>query len=401
MPEQSLDPWQIIWRFVTSDSVLVILLLAIAASVALTAWLPQRPSSDVDYARWLSQVQARFGEATSTMRALGLFNLTGSVVFRILVALLSGCLVLRLVERGDRLSRGREVTDPDRTWREISVESLGRLLDGLRVRRYRAVDQSSFYQIDRWPWADLSLMMVYSGALFLLVGLLFSYLWGWQVEGLILQRGELSTLPEGDWVALEEAGSDTRQSPGVVTFVEERGPGVHVRAIDDDGQALQLQVTAGAELSPDLLLALAEDRYFAVPEANLIARLTPRSEDPYTRVEVQVYRSPPGEMIAETMTDEGGEANLSVEGVRLELTPAPYARIAASRNPGRWPAGGGLVLLMAGLLGNLIWPAGRFWLREREDLVEAAGSLPPSLVAVEPVAMEEEVMEEEAMEEEA
>jgi hypothetical protein len=106
-------------------------------------------------------------------------------------------------------------------------------------------------------------------------------------------------------------------------------------------------------------------------------------------------------MIAEIMTDEGGEAELSVEGVRLKLTPAPYARIAASRNPGRWPAGGGLVLLMAGLLGNLIWPAGRFWLREREDLVEAAGSLPPSLVAVEPVAMEEEVMEEEAMEEEA
>jgi hypothetical protein len=383
MPEQSSDPWQIIWQFATSDSVLVILLLAIAVSVALTAWIPQRPSSDVDYARWLSQVQAHFGEATSIMRALGLFNLMGSVVFRILVALLSGCLVLRLVERADRLRRGRKVTDPGGTWREISAGNLGRLLDGLRIRRYRALDESSFYQIDRWPWADLSLMIVHSGALFLLLGLLFSYLWGWQVEGLILQRGELSTLPEGDWVALDEAGSETRQSPGVVIFVDKRGPGVHVRAIDDDGQVLQLQVAAEAELSPDLLLALAEDRYFAVPEANLIARLTPQSEEPYTRVEVQVYRSPPGEMIAEIMTDEGGEAELSVEGVRLKLTPAPYARIAASRNPGRWPAGFGLVLLMAGLLGNLIWPAGRFWLREREDLVEAAGPLPPSLVAVE------------------
>jgi len=383
MPEQSADPWQIIWRFATSDSVLVILLLALAANVALTAWIPQRPSSDVDYARWLSQVQARFGEATSTMRTLGLFNVTGSVVFRTLIALLSGCLVVRLVERIDRLWQGRDVTEPDGDWMEISAGSLARLLDGLRARRYRAVDESSFYQVDHWPWADLSLLIVYGGALFLLVGLLFSHLWGWQVEGLILQRGELSTLPGSDWVALEEGASKVRHSPGVVTFIEKRGPGVHVRAIDDDGEGLQLQVTAEAELSPELLIALTEDRYFAIPEANLITRLIPQSEAPYTHMDVQVYRSPPGEMIAETVTDEGGEAELSVAGVRLELTPAPYAQIAASRNPGRWPTGGGLVLLMGGLLGNLVWPARRFWLREQEDGVEAAGSLPPSLAAAE------------------
>lgn len=383
MPEQSPDPWQIIWRFATSDSVLVILLLALAVNVALTAWIPQRPSSDVDYARWLSQVQARFGEATSIMRTLGLFNVTGSVVFRTLTALLSGCLVVRLVERLDRLRRGREVTVPDDDWREISGGSRARLLADLRARRYRTVDESSFQQIDHWPWADLSLLTVYGGALFLLAGLLFSHLWGWQVEGLILQRGELSTLPGSDWVVLEERASKVQHSPGVVTFIENRGPGVHVRAIDDDGEGLQLQVAAEAELSPELLIALTEDRYFAIPEANLIARLTPQSEAPYTRMDVQVYRSPPGEMIAETVTDEGGEAELSVEGVTLKLTPAPYARIAASRNPGRWLAGGGLVLLMGGLLGNLVWPARRFWLREHEDGVEAAGSLPPFLAAEE------------------
>jgi hypothetical protein len=383
MPEQSSDPWRIIWRFATSDSVLVILLLAIAANVALTAWIPQRPSSDVDYARWLSQVQARFGEATSTMRTLGLFNVTGSVIFRTLTALLSGCLVLRLVERVDRLRRDREVTEPGGGWRKLSVGSLARLLDGLKARRYRAVNESSFYLIDHWPWADLSLLMIYSGALFLLAGLLFSHLWGWQFEGLVLQRGELSALPEGDWVALGETAGEVRHSSGVVTFVEKRGPGVHVRASDDEGEALQLQVTAEAELSPDLLIALTEDKYFAIPEASLIARLIPQSEAPYTRMDVQIYRSPPGEMIAETVTEEGGEADVSVEGVTLELTPEPYARIVVSRNPGRWPAAVGLVLLMAGLVGNLLWPARRFWLREREDLVEAAGSLPPSLVAVE------------------
>jgi hypothetical protein len=288
-----------------------------------------------------------------------------------------------VVERLDRLRQGRVVIEPDSDWREISGGSLARLLDSLRVRRYRTVDESSFYQIDHWPWADLSLLIVYGGALFLLVGLLFSHLWGWQVNGLILQRGELSTLPGSDWVALEEGTSKVRRSPGVVTFIEKRGPGVHVRAIDDDGEELQLQVTAEAELSPELLIALTEDRYFAIPEANLIARLVPQSEAPYTRMDVQLYRSPPGEMIAETVTDEGGEAELSVEGVRLEITPAPYAQIAVSRNPGRWLTGGGVVLLMGGLLGNLVWPARRFWLRQHEDRVEAAGSLPPSLAAAE------------------
>jgi hypothetical protein len=317
------------------------------------------------------------------MRTLGLFNVTRSVAFRTLMALLSGCLVLRLVGRVDRLHQGREVVEPSDTWREIPAGSLEGLLDSLKARRYRTVNESSFYQIDHWPWADLFLLMVYGGALFLLGGLLFSHLWGWQVEGLILQRGELSTLPGGAWVALEEGTSTVRHSSGVVTFVETRGPGVHVRAIDDDGGVLQLHVAAEAELSPDLLLALTEDKYFAIPEANLIARLIPQSEAPYTRIDVQIYRSPPGEIVAETMTEDGGEADLSVEGVTVELTPAPYARIVVSRNPGRWPAGIGLVLLMGGLMGNLVWPARRFWLREREELVEAAGPLPPSLMAVE------------------
>lgn len=383
MAEQSSDPWQIIWRFATSDSVLVILLLAIAASVLFTAWIPQRPSSDVDYARWLSQVQARFGEATPIMRTLGLFNVTGSFVFRTLMALLSGCLVLRLIEGVDRLRRSREATEPGGDWREISRGSLAELLDRLRGRRYRAVDESSFYQVDHWPWADLSLLTAYSGALLLLMGLLLSYLWGWEVEGVVLQGGQRLSLPGDEWVALSEAGGETRHSSGVVTFVEKRGPGVHVRAVNDDGKTLQLQLTAEAEPSSDLLIALTEDRYFAVPEANLIAHLAPQSEEPYTAVEVEVYRSPPGEIIADAVTDEGGEADLNVEGVRLELTPAPYARIAVSRNPGRWSAAFGLVLLVVGFVGNLTWPAHRFWLREREDRVEGAGSFPPGLLPTE------------------
>ena len=384
MAKRTSDPWRITWRFATSDMALVVLLLGLAVGVIATAWIPQRPSSDPDYARWLSQVQARFGGATSLMGLLGLFNVTGSFGFRALLACLSACLVLRLVEKVDHIRRFRQAKEPEGNWQEISGAGLGELLDWLGRRRYRIVEGSAYFQIDRWPWVDAFVVMAHSGALLLLAGLLLSHLWGWQVQGVVLQRGQRISLTGGDhWVALGPAGSDVRHSPGVIAWVEERGPGVRVQAFAADGQELGLQLTVEAEPSTELALALTEDGYFAVPEANLIVRLTPRSRSPFTRLDVQIYRSPPGEIIAEAVTEEGGEAEVTVEDVALRLTPAPYVELTASQNPGRWLAGLGLFLLVGGLVANTAWPADRFWLREREAFIEANGPLPPMPVAVE------------------
>ena len=111
------DPWRAVWRIATGDGLLVALLLATAAGLIATAWLPQRPAADpVTYAhaQWLSEAQARFGEATPTLQALGLFTITRSLGFRALLALLAGCLSLRLMESGDRLRRNREAAEPVR-----------------------------------------------------------------------------------------------------------------------------------------------------------------------------------------------------------------------------------------------------------------------------------------------
>lgn len=382
MSKRLADPWRIIWRSATSHTVVAILLLAVAVSVMLTTWVPQQPSADADYARWFSQVQARFGDATSVMQGLGLFNVTRSLGFRLLMALLSGCLLLRLIEGVDQLRRNRAVEEPDQDWEEISDEDLSPLLDDLRRRRYRTVDATSFYQVDSWPWADLSLVAVHSGALILLVGLLLSHIWGWQVDGLVLQRGQRSSLSGGNhWVALTEDGAAISHSAGVVSFVEKRGPGVSLRAVDDQGEPLSLQLTAEAEPTVDLLIPLPEDRYFAVSGADLIGRLTPQSEAPYTRLDVQIYRRAPVEIIADQQTEAGGQAVLTIEGVTLELAAAPYVQVTVSRNPGRWPAVFGLVLLMGGLAANLMRPGCRFWLRERDEVVEVAGPVPAWLIA--------------------
>jgi len=377
MAEQSSDPWRISWRLVTSDAVLVVLLLALAVSVTLTAWIPQQPSSDADYARWLSETQARFGQATSVMRRLGIFRIVSSFGFRALLALLSGCLFLRCVEGVDRLRRDKGIEEPDGAWSQVSDSDLGDLLTRLRHRRYRVVRASSFFQVDRWPWSGVLPLMVYSGALLLLAGLLLFHLFGWRAEGLILQGGERRSLPGNDnWVTLAENGGETRHSPGVIAFLEESGPGVRVSARGPDGGPLPLLLTSDAEPSTELKVALTGDTYFAIPDEALVVRLMPCSEEPYACADVQIYSSPSGEIVSERTTDKGGQATFDIGEVTLTLVPAPYARVIATHNPGRLPAGLGLIILVVGLLGSLFWSDHRFWLREEGAGLEASGAFP-------------------------
>ncbi len=384
MPNRLADPWRILWRAATSQIVVAVLLLLVAVSLMLTTWIPQAPSPEVDYARWFSQVHARFGGATPIMRGVGLFNVTGSFGFRLLLALLSGCLVLQLTEGAAGLWQGDEAAEPEGDWEQLSEGGLDELLDDLRDENYRTVDGSSWCQVDRWPWAELSPLVTRTGALVILGGLLLSQLWGWQVEGLVIQRGQQLSLPAGShWVGLDEDGAVLMHSAGAVGFIEREGPGVAVRAVDGEGETLRLQLTAEAEPSTELLVALTEDRYFAVPEADLIVRLRPQSEAPYSPLEVQAYRSPPGEIIADLVTDDGGQTELTMEGVTLELWPAPYVEATVSRNPGRWTTAVGLILLVGGILTDLRRPGCRFWLREREGWIEAAGRVPLSVFAEE------------------
>lgn len=371
------DPWQTLWQVATSDHLIAVLLLGVAAGLAITTWLPQMPADDpVAYARWLSEAQARLGNATPTLQALGLFTVTRSFGFRTLLALLVGSLLLRLIESIDRLRGHRELARPAGEWRTLGDVQLPKVMDDLHRRRYRVLSEPPLLQADRWPWAELSLLVAHSGAMLFLIGLLITHLWGWRVEGLVVQSGERVALANtNEWVALDTDGWQVTHSPGVVTFIEERGPGVRAAAVDGAGQSLPLQQTAEANpVTHQLTVPLTEDRYFAIPEAQLIVRLTPQPNQAisaHTPVLVQVYRSPAGQLATEMIVEGGTE--LTVGDVTLELTSAPYARLGAAFNPGLWPSAAGLVLLGAGMLGSAVWPGHRFWLREGMDGLETVG----------------------------
>jgi hypothetical protein len=311
------DLWRFIWQIVTGNGLLVTLLLAAAAGLLAAAWLPQAPTADPEaYARWFSEAQTRFGKATQTMQALGLFGVARSFGFRALLALLAGTLLLRLVERGDRLLSGAA----------------------------------------RREWGELFPLLAHGGGLLLLAGLLVTHLWSWQVEGLIVQSGERLPVPgTKSWVALQEDASKVTHSPGIVVSVEALGPGVRVSAADGAGNALPLEQAAEADLHTELTLALAKDQHFAIPDAQLIVQLTPQNGRPaggQSPMLVQIYHYPPVQLETETVIK--GDAELRVDGVTLRFISRPYAQVTATFNPGMWPTGIGIALAIAGLVGSVV-----------------------------------------------
>jgi hypothetical protein len=376
------DPWRVTWRVATSDGLLTALLLGVAVGLVATIWLPQMPTADpVAYAQWFSKAQARFGETTPTMETLGLFTVTHSFGFRVLLSLLAGCLLLRLIEGSHQLQQHREMTEPTGAWQALTKTRPADAIDVLRRRRYRVLSAPPLFQADRWPWADLFSLLTYGSGLLLLTGLLITHLWGWRFEGLTIQNGEQITLPGTEkWVALDDDARTVTHSPGLVTFVQARGPGLRASATDNAGRSLALQQTSETDPVTELTLALTEDQYFAIPEAQLIIRLTPQPGQPieaHSPVLVQVFRSPPGRLATEIIVE--GEAEFTVDEVTLKLTSVPHARVTAAFNPGLWPTSAALVLLAVGLVGSAAWPIRRLWLRERSDHIEGTGDLPPAL----------------------
>jgi hypothetical protein len=384
------DPWRAIWQVATNDILITAALFGIAAGLLISAWLPQRPvANPVAYAEWLSKTQARFGEMTTTMQTLGLFWITRSFIFRTLMAILGGILLLRLIEYADQLWQTRNIQDPNSDWTDLSETSLSDVVDVLRRRRYRILGEPPLFQADRWPWAEVLPLVTHAGGLLLLIGFLVTHVWGWQVESIIVRSGEQVTLSEGNaWVTWDTETGETRHSRGIVTHVETRVPGLLAQARENTGRSLPLQQTPEDPPISDLTMAVVEDQYFAVPEAQLIVRLAPWPNDPPENkteanapILIQVYRSPSGRLVTESQVTEQQE--LLIDGVTLTLRAVPYARLTAVSNPGLWLTGIGILCVVVGVVGTNLWPRRRIWVREGdgEAQIESSGDPLPALSA--------------------
>lgn len=392
MKIQQRDRWHALWRLVTSDLLLAAALLGVAAGMAALAWLPQLPTEDpAAYSRWLAQVQTRFGGAAQPLRFLGLFTVRQALGFRLPLAVLAGCLVARAVEQTDRLRVGRRPAQPVGEWTPIATASLNKAEASLRRARYRVLSggeaDEPWLQADRWPWAELAGVVTHAAPLLILMGGLATTLWGWRVEDLVARPGETIELPmTGQQLELQEmAGNVQLVTPGgILARVEGTGPGVRASARNADGRLLTMHRTVGGPTASALTLTLTieqRDAYFALPEAGLVVRLAlePGSAvDADVPLELQVYRSPSGQLALQTLVEE--DIELAIGETRLTLTRAPYIRLSLVHNPGAWPTGLGILLMAVSVGGVLLWPVRRVWVKEGRGGVAAAGDIPLGLV---------------------
>jgi len=362
---------------------LAVLLFLLSLLLALLPLFPQAPSDPVATSRWLAEVQARFGSATDFLSVVGLFSLGRSPFFRLTLVVLAFLLLVRAGAWAERLWRGRRAVRGEGVWRPLADLALKDVARALRRRGYRVQTtvRGQALQADRWPWAELLALLAHVGPLLFLLGLLVGGRWGWRVEHLRGRPGETLSVPTDGEIAVVNPPAGRWVDPsGVRVYVEGTGPDLTAVVTGADGEPLGLQRAPGAAPSSSLCLRLTEtetDAYFAVPEAGLVVRVALdagaalRAEAPLW---VQVFRSPSGELTQEVLVE--GDADLVEGPLHIRLARSPYLIVTAVRDPGYWLKMVGLAIAGPALLGLVLWPARRLWVRQDGPHLVVAGRFP-------------------------
>ncbi len=384
--EPRADPWRIAWDGLTSNALLAVVLLAMALVFALAAWLPQSPdgaSDPVAFSRWRGETQIRFGSLFALLQQIGLFSLERSPILRVLIASLTLCLSLRLVESLQSVWRARYSPQPlVRAPLAILIEpALGDVAAHLRKRRFRVAVEGEAVYADRFPVANAGQIVTYLGALLIITGLAVSSATGWRVSNLTLGLGQMATIGHGSPYSLRLDALDSNLT-GQITLLKETdavaqgplafgrpvrqgnlavflvgaGPAVRASATFTDGQMLRLQASAASAPAPELLFLLTRDepdRYIGAPEAGLVVRVS-RGTDNLQPLHVQVYRSNTGNIAFEG--DVPSETQVTVENASFTLRPEAFAVLAIARDTGLPVTLMGAIILALGLVTAAFWP---------------------------------------------
>jgi hypothetical protein len=330
------DPWRRLWRFFTGDGFLAAALILCATLLLIAALLPQTPGNDlVAYSRWLSEAQTRFGNLFDVLNALSLFTITNSIVFRLALAALGWCAALRLIDQLDRLKRS------DRAARR----------------------------------SHLAALLVYAGALTILLGLVLGAFIDYRVDGVVVQPGVVTSIPgtsytvrldavadqqaqvallrQTETVAQGSIGQEQSLHDGVAVYLDRIGPALKVSATRGATQTLDLQNTATSPLQKQVLLLFTPDQnegFLAAPEVNLVLRVQPAA----TGFAAQIYQSATGKDFGSQPLTPGG--SVSIEGTTFTFEPAAYVIVSLANQPSHWIIALGLMIVLLGLIGLLIWP---------------------------------------------
>jgi len=382
------NAWQNLWRAAAGERLLAGSALALSILLAFAASLPQTPSGDsAAYARWLSDMQTRFGGAASVLNALGLFDIIHSIVFRALGGVLGLAFVARLV---DQLQAFRPVTHimppPDSALNHIDApQPAGALL--ARLHGYRIHETATVTVADRYPLANGSSIAAHVGALILLIGLALSPLIDRRTEAVsaiphsttpvpgtayVLQTSDIDEQGQVGLTLLEDGqpivqGTAAPGRPmtagGIGVYVRDLLPALRVTGRDKDGKTLSLQVRAGDDPAGEVLLTFNADRpdaFFVAPQARLAVRVSLTEQAAERRYEVSVYSSPDARLMARAQVRPADR--LETAGGYLTFADESHATVDVVRAPAQWILVAGATVSMIGLFGLALFPARRIWL---------------------------------------
>ena len=331
------DPWRRLWHFLTGDGFLAAIVILAAGLILLAMLLPQTPIDDpIAYSRWLSETQARFESLTNPLTTLGLFSVTSSFLFHFTLALLGLCCALRGIDQIDRLRQ------PDRTSRRSHGAAL----------------------------------LVYSGALIVLLGLAVGSFVDYRVDNIIVEPGVPTTVPgtpytlrldavENDRATIALLNQTETIAQGVIAdrqplqnnvtvYLDRVGPALNISAKRGPTQTLQLQSTANTPLQPAVFLAFTPDQnegFVAAPDINIVLRLAPTGHDRYA---AQIYQGATGKNLGSQALAPGDTIN--VEDAAFTFKPAAYLTVSLANQPSHWLIAVGWLVTTLGLCGSLIWP---------------------------------------------
>lgn len=390
-PSGRRDPWRIAWRLVASRQLLVLVLLGLALLLLAAAWLPQSPAANEDlalYSRWLALVQRRFGPANELMQSLGLFSISDTFFFRVLLALLGCALAARLVDAVELAWNERAPPPPpqDQAAPLILDQALDQVAASLR-RSFRISAVDDYLVVDRFPASHAVRVLALLGSLVLLVGLALSAIWGWRSQPLSLGIGQTVALESyalrlddwnenaggqvsllvGDRVATTGwvAPGQAMRTAGLSVNLQAVGPAVRATAtlsVTGGMQALALQASESTLPAGELLLFFSPadaERVFAAPDAGVLVRL--RFDPSPAVLHASLYDMSTARLVTECVLPSGGVVR--AKDATFTLTPENYVRLVVTHDPGNWLTALGWLLFLAGLGGSLAWPLRRTWLR--------------------------------------
>lgn len=398
--------WERVWDFLTSPRCAAVLILLAASLFLLAGIFPQASAMGEDAAtqlRWLAEAAARWGTFGPALRALGLFQIAASPLWRSLLGVGVFVLLLHVAQELWRSlryaktdacalplgARGQRLAEGDAAQILAALDAaLARA--GYRTRTVQSGEGLQLHAV-RAGWASWLRFGAALGLLLATVALLLSGIVS-RSEQVALGPGEAMplTLRPGWAVALGDSAEGGRwpvillgpegdtsargligpQRPMVMTdltlHMARSVTGVVVSATDGEGKPVLLQAAGGSSAAGTLFLRFDEDQpeqYFAAPSVGdtLRVALNPNAGSGAPTFAFQVFH---GMDIQPAREGTFAEAvTITSNGIAYRFAAGQYPMLVAVTDISRYPLWAGTALAIACVLASAWVSARAAWVQ--------------------------------------